>query len=205
MWSYRDDWKNEVSFISQTKQGDQSTVYRFNLVSHTGTYIETSQHKLKNSKLLNTLPLDTFVKETLLVNVKATRQNCITKEAVNKELKANRMVLKKGDYIIISSGYGKNHFKKNYLSASPFFEPSLTDWLIEKKIGLIGTDTPIIENLKEPYSPVLKMFKANQKLLLLAPLLINPRETASGRYLLNCLPLPVQNISGSLCRAVLMR
>lgn len=205
MWAYRDEWKNEVSFISQTKKGGASTVYRFNLVSHTGTYIETSQHKLKNNKLLNVLPLDCFVKETLLVNVKVNSQNCITKAAVIKALRSKRMVLKKSAYIIIATGYGKNYSKKDYLSASPYFEEELTDWLIEKEIGLIGTDTPIIENLKEPYTPVIKMFKANQNLLLLAPLLINPKVTTSGKYLLNCLPLPIKEVSGSLCRAVLMK
>lgn len=205
MWAYRDEWKNDISFISQTKLGEASTVYRFNLVSHTGTYIETSQHKLNNNKLLNLLPIDAFVKEAFLVNVKVNRQNCITREAVINELKSKRMALKKDAYIIIASGYGKNYSRKDYLSASPFFEECLTDWLIEKEIGLIGTDTPIIENLKAPYSPVLKMFKANSKMLLLAPLLINQKVTKSGKYILNCLPLPIKDISGSLCRAVLMK
>jgi hypothetical protein len=49
------------------------------------------------------------------------------------------------------------------------------------------------------------MFKANPGLLLLAPLLIDTKKIKTGVYTLSCLPLPVKNISGSLCRAVLLK
>lgn len=205
MWSYKPEWANSVSSICETNKGDAGTVYRFNLVSHTGTYIETSQHKLKNNKLLNHLDLDSFYKKCKVIVVNNLKGKQISLAAIKNELTKKKLKIVKGDYVIIATGYGKNHNGKNYLQASPYFEPALMGWLNEKQIGLIGTDTPIIENLEEPYSPVIKMFKANPKLLLLAPLLIDTKKIKTGIYTLSCLPLPIKNISGSQCRAVLIK
>lgn len=205
MWAYRPDWANFIVPISETAKGDAGTVYSFNLVSHTGTYIETSQHKLKNKKTFDKLILDSFYRKCKLISINDQKGKAISLASVQQELRKNKLSIVKGDYVIIASGYGKNHSKSNYLEASPFFEPSLTDWLIEKKIGLIGTDTPIIENQDKPYMPVVKMFKANQDMLLLAPLLIDTKKIKTGVYTLSCLPLPIKNISGSLCRAVLIK
>jgi kynurenine formamidase len=129
----------------------------------------------------------------------------ITLKMVQAELKEKQLNINKEDYVIIASGYGQNEAKKDYLTASPHFEPALTEWLIKKQIGLIGVDTPIIENTEEPYSPVVKMFEANPGMLLLAPLNIDIKKVRTGVYTLSCLPLPVKNISGSLCRAILIK
>ena len=205
MWAYKPEWRNSIAAISETSKGDAGTVYRFNLVSHTGTYIETSQHKLKNKKLLNDLDLNAFHKKCKVIVLKNIKGKSVSLEALKKELTKNRIKIIKGDYVIIATGYGKSHVKKNYLESSPHFEPALTNWLIKKQIGLIGTDTPIIEDLEKPYKPVIKMFKADPKLLLLAPLMIDTEKVSTGIYTLSCLPLPIKNISGSQCRAVLIK
>jgi kynurenine formamidase len=154
MWAYRPEWKNNISPIGETNKGDASTVYRFNVVSHTGTYIETSQHKLKNNKLFDKLDLSVFHRKCKVVIVPKLKSREITLEMVQNELKKKKLSITKKDYVIIASGYGLNESKPDYLESSPHFEPELTDWFIKKEIGLIGVDTPIIENLEKPYAPV---------------------------------------------------
>lgn len=205
MWAYRPEWKNSIAPIIETNKGDAGTVYRFNLVSHTGTYIETSQHKLKNNKLLNNLKPESFHKKCKVIVLDSVKGKRVTLDAVKGELAEKKLKIQKNDYVIIATGYGKNHRKKNYLEDSPYYEELLTNWLIEKQIGLIGTDTPIIENSDKPYMPVIKMFKANPEMLLLAPLLIDTKKIKSGVYTLSCFPLPIENVSGSQCRAVLIK
>ncbi len=203
MWSYKPQWKNNIELFESTMKGDASTVYKLNVFSHTGSYIETSSHKLKSELLLNDLPLQSFYRKVKLII--SDEEKIITKHKIQEELYRTHLMIEKGDAVIIANGYGKNQSREDYLSASPSFEPELTAWLSELQIGLIGVDTPIIENLEAPYQPVVKMFTANPELLLLAPLNIDTTKIKSGEFILSCLPLNVENTTGMLCRPVLIK
>jgi hypothetical protein len=69
----------------------------------------------------------------------------------------------------------------------------------------LGVDTPIIENQNQPYQPVIKLFEANENLLLLAPLLIDLKQVQTGIYTLSCLPSIKAAISGCQTRVILIR
>ncbi|MDP2385492.1 MAG: cyclase family protein [Bacteroidota bacterium] len=202
MWSYRPEWKNSISVFESTSNGGQSTVYEMKLFSHTGSYIETSQHKLVNDLILNTLPIESFYRKVKVVITDEKKR--ITKKKVLEIATRENLLPEAGDAFIIANGYGINHTNDTYLSESPYFEEELTNWLINSKIGLLGVDTPIIENTEEPYKPVIKLFEANPEMLLLAPLLIDAAIIKSGNYTLSCLPLNIEDTSGMLCRPVLI-
>jgi len=202
MWSYKPQWQNNVELFESTMKDDMSTVYKLTVYSHTGTYIETSSHKLKSELLLSELPLESFYRKVKLIVSDA--KQLITKKRIVQELKKKNLKLEKGNTRIIENGYGENHKSENYLSKSPSFEPELTNWLSSLNLGLLGVDTPIIENLEAPYQPVVKLFTANPSLLLLAPLKINTNEVKSGEYTLSCLPLNVEGSTGMLCRPILI-
>jgi kynurenine formamidase len=205
MWSYRPDWKNNISTVSSTANNQSSTVYHFNVHSHTGTYIETSQHKLNNQLHLNDFPLDTFLGECYVVVIPTLKNNIVTLNAFLEELNNLNEPISKGAKLLIATGYGVNHKNPNYLSEAPAFEPALTQKLIEMELSLLAVDSPIIENQKHPYQPVIKLFTANEKLLILAPLLIDTKKIKTGLYTLSCFPGIKADISGSLCRAILMK
>ena len=202
MWSYRAEWKNSINIFESTSNGGQSTVYEMKLFSHTGSYIETSQHKLVNDLILNTLPIESFYRKVKVIVTDEKKK--ITKKKVLEIATSENLLPEAGDAFIIANGYGINHANDTYLSESPYFEEELTEWLINSEIGLLGVDTPIIENLEAPYKPVIKLFEANPKLLLLAPLLIDSAIIKSGIYTLSCLPLNVEATSGMLCRPILI-
>ncbi len=80
MWSYKPQWQNNVELFESTMNGDMSTVYKLTVYSHTGTYIETSSHKLKSELLLNELPIESFYRKVKVVIL--SEEQLITK---NKE------------------------------------------------------------------------------------------------------------------------
>lgn len=203
MWAYRPELNNTVQLLSSTQKGDASTIYQFNLFSNTGTYIETSQHKLANNILLDDLPLDTFYRKVKVVIV--DEQKIISKSHLIERLNENKLLLSKGDALIIANGYGINHRKENYLSNSPSFSEELTEWLANLQLDLLGVDTPIIDNVENPYQPVVKLFEANADMLLLAPLRIDTTEIITGEYILSCFPLKIESTAVSLCRAILIK
>jgi kynurenine formamidase len=97
-----------------------------------------------------------------------------------------------------------NHLNDDYLSSSPSFDPKLLDWICDKKIKVLGVDTPSIEDFNNPYQPVNKFFNSNPNSLLLAPLKINHSFVSTNEYTLNCLPSFFSEVSGSLTRAILI-
>jgi arylformamidase len=205
MWCYRPEWSNSITTVSATANGDASTVYHFGIHSHTGTYIETSQHKLNNKLLLHDFGLESFYGDCFVVVISRLEDNVVTHASFLKALNGIEWSNLKGSKLIIATGYGIHHTDQEYLKNAPSFEPSLTQALIALDLSLLGVDTPIIENQKQPYQPVTKLFEANEKLLLLAPLEIDTQKVETGWYILSCLPSFKCDISGSPTRAILIR
>ncbi len=205
MWSYRPEWSNSISTVFATANGDASTVYNFNIHSHTGTYIETSQHKLNNQLLLQDFQLESFYGSCFVVVIPELTDNVVTLASFLNALNRIELSDLKGSRLIIATGYGNNHSNEDYLKNAPSFEPSLTQTLIDLNLSLLGVDTPIIENQKQPYQPVIKIFEANENLLLLAPLKIDLEQVETGIYILSCLPSFKCEVSGSPTRAFLIQ
>jgi kynurenine formamidase len=204
MWSYRPEWVNNICEVSSTLKGDSSTVYKFELCSHTGTYIETSQHKFNNSILLENFTLDRFICKVKLIKISGFPKE-IKLEAIKTELRLQNIEIQKGDAIIICTGWAEvSNTNESFILDAPFFEKDLIDYLIKKKLNLLGVDTPVIDNQSQPYRAVEQLFKNNNNLLLLAPLYIQLGKVKSGYYFLNSLPLKVIGVSASLCRPVLI-
>ncbi|MEZ8666110.1 cyclase family protein [Vibrio splendidus] len=205
MWSYRDEWNNEISEIKSTNKGDVSTVYRMNLCSHTGSYIETSQHKLCNNISLDDFPLSNFVCVVKLINLNVEKEGKITLSSFLSRLEELGEVVETGDRLIINCGWGSKYGQsEGFLENSPYFEESLTNFLACKQLSLLGVDIPVIDSQSSPYQAVNRFFLSNEKMLLLAPLAIDHLLVQSGRYTINCLPLKIEGVCASLCRPVLI-
>ncbi|MBK6836151.1 MAG: cyclase family protein [Bacteroidetes bacterium] len=110
MWSYKPQWQNNVELFESTMKGDMSTVYKLTVYSHTGTYIETSSHKLKSELLLSELPLESFYRKVKVVVL--NEKHIITKNKVINELEIAGLKLESGDAVIIANGYGENHKRR---------------------------------------------------------------------------------------------
>jgi len=205
MLCYRPGWENAVSTIANTASGDDSTVYRFDLCSHTGTYIETSQHKLKNDVQLSDFDLSDFVRFCKVITLAWQESaNGISLQKFQSSLSQCGESIDVGDSVIVATGWGLKHRDPDYLPSSPFFDEELVNWLCEKKLHLLGVDIPVIDNTQAPYGAVQRLFESNPRMLLIAPLVIDPLQVHSGRYFLFGAPLKIESVSASLCRPLLM-
>lgn len=203
--SYRANWKNDVSEILSTSNGDSSTVYRLNLCSHTGTYIETSQHKLPNNIVLDKFSLDRFYCEVNIVKVDANESNEITLTNFLNSLKKEQISLNDRSSLIIFCGWSKSNFDKDdFIKKAPYFSKELTEYIAHLNLRLLAVDTPVIDKQEAPYDAVKLLFEANDDMLLLAPLYIDEKKILKNKYILNCMPLKIENISATLCRPVLI-
>ena len=205
MWRYQPGWENTIYALSDTNQGDGDSVYRFNLCSHTGTYIESAGHKLANQTNLNELPISAFFQlDTLLLLVTPDANRCITltefRTALGPHAESGTAVTN----LILGTRWSSQHTEENYLTQAPWFQAELTQHLASLPLHILGVDTPIMDNQEHPYDPVRQLFAANQELLLLAPLNL-PTDLPSGRYQLDCPPLNIIDVSAAPCRPVLSK
>lgn len=205
MWSYREQWHNEITLLADTLAGDPSTVYRFSLCSHTGTYIETSQHKLRTVRPLDALTVASFHRPCKLLTVTPVgSRGVLTRAAVSAALNDHGMQLDEGDAFILATGWGKHSTRPDYLTASPYFERDLTEYLASHGLGLLGVDVPVIDDQEQPYGAVTALFEACDSLLLLAPLVIDTDQIRAGTYVLSSPPLNIVGACASLCRPILI-
>ena len=204
MWCYRQGWENRISTVTSTAKGDASTVYRFDLCSHTGTYVETSQHKLATDRLLSDFELSAFMRLCKVVSVDAKAETPIALSHFQAALVEGEITVEANDALIVATGWGMNHRDPGYVCECPFFDSKLVDWLADQQLGLLGVDTPVIDNAREPFQAVQRLFEATPEMLLMAPLVIDPTRIPTGTYFLSAAPLNVESVSGSLCRPVLM-
>ena len=206
MWSYKPEWQSRVETLTTTQSGDASTVYRFDLCSHAGTYIETSQHKLANDILLENFPITAFLRPCRVVVLSDVRpRERISLEKVTCALDSSRWDSDRQEEAwIIATGWGLRHRSAEYLAASPSFSEELSDWLAQRSPALLGVDLPAIDNRESPYGAVERLFTRNERMLLLAPLVIDPSTVHTGLFELHAVPLRIEGVSASLCRPLLI-
>ena len=203
MWAYRNEWENRISTVCSTAGGDASTAYRFDLCSHTGTYIETSQHKLNTNIALDSYSIDSFIQPCTLVSVagKSSRDEISREDFIEA---SEKFSLPPRNALIVATGWGVNYKEKNFVSECPYFASSLTEHLISLRPSLIGFDVPVIDHPNEPYGAIAKLFEAIPGLLVIAPLVIDLENVPAGRHKLISFPLNIAGVCASLCRPILL-
>jgi len=204
MWRYRKGWENRFETLSRTRDGDTSTVYRFNLCSHSGTYLETSQHKLANDITLDDFQLSAFVRPCKVAVLNATANTPIELAELHAALGRLAGPVEKGDALLLATGWGSNRREPDYVSRCPSFAVGVVEQLCEFGLDLLGTDLPIIDNQVHPFNAVAKLFEVNPNMLLLAPLAIDVDAIRPGSYLLSAAPLKIEAVCASPCRPVLI-
>ena len=103
--------------------------------------------------------------------------------------------------VIISTGYGKNWFKKDYLEKSPFFRKEAIDYLLDREPILLSSDFPAWENTLHPEGFLKRMYDSGVYVLVSV---VNVETIKSYRVKLTALPIRVENVCMCPARAVVI-
>jgi kynurenine formamidase len=188
--------------------GDFSFTAIEGLHALTGTYIETPAHYLgyENSYLIDGVPLERLVNlDCVVLNVNAAKQDKNGRQRIElDDLKAckNSGSIKAGDAVLVGVGWGDKMWRdQRHFSLSPYFSYDAFMWILDKKPGIIGSDTSCWDDLSNPSGLFEEFYK--QDILMLAGLKNLPAVTAD-RVKLTVLPLLLENSCASPCRAVIV-
>ena len=121
---------------------DGYTAYNISTGLHVGTHIDIPMHMCENSKYISEYPLDRFIGNGVLINV--VGEDIINlKEEYYKKIKENDIVL---FYTGCSSKFGQDDYFENH----PVISEKFAEFLVVKKIKMIGIDAPSPD--KHPYN-----------------------------------------------------
>ena len=187
-------------FISWAdKKSDGYNLELIFLSSHTGTHLDAPYHFIEKGIKIDKIPLDRLITSAILCNIRKgpnmpiTRTDIASFEARNGKIQPNSAV-------IFGTGWSKNLSRKDYFTKNPGLSASAAKYLSEKRISLVGIDSPSIDLGKD------SKFSAHHVLLksgiLILENLCNLDKIQRTGFMLIVLPLKIKDATGSPVRAV---
>lgn len=159
-------------------------VKRLCINSHFSTHIDAPIHMIKGGKTMSDYPLEKFIGEAVVLDVKG-----------QSEIEADLYEVRKGDIVFFLTGHSGKAYDHDYFENNPVISERTARELIEKRINIVGLDSFTPDNF--PHS-IHKMFLGND--ILIVENLINLEKLAGRRFRCCILPLNIRDGDGAPCR-----
>ncbi|MDH3395960.1 MAG: cyclase family protein [Nitrosopumilus sp.] len=169
------------------------------LSSHTGTHLDAPYHFVKNGIKIHQIPLNRLIRKAILIKLKKTKNSPITKDDIILFEKKNGIIPNHSSVLFFTE-WQKNLKKDNYFTENPGLDKSSANYLVSKKINLVGIDSPSIDLGKDESFTVHHLFSKNN--ILIVENLTNLNKISSREFNLTILPLKLKDATGSPVRAV---
>ncbi|MDD5483152.1 MAG: cyclase family protein [Kiritimatiellae bacterium] len=195
MWHYGPPLP-PVRIRKLSRRGETS--YAFALNSLSGTYLETAAHRLPDAPALDDVPPEKLIMPAAIIQVKTKRPR---EHITLHDLQSSGVRIRKGDALLVASGWDRMWHKKNFVKDSPHFTSEAMDWLLSKEISLLGGDIPCYDDPCASEGLVNRLFRRG--LLILAPL-VNLRRVRAKRATLIAAPPRVARTCAFPCRALIV-
>ncbi len=187
-------------FISWAdKKSDGYNLELIFLSSHSGTHLDAPFHFIEKGFTIDKIPLRRLVSDAILCRLKKGPDESITKKDI-LDFEAKYGKVKPGASVIFETDWHHNLTEKGYFIKNPGLSESAAKYLAQKKIGLVGIDSPSIDLGKD------SKFSAHHILLkkgiLILENLCNLEKIKETRFKLIVLPLKLKGATGSPVRAI---
>lgn len=116
---------------------------KFKTVHHTSTHINAPIHLVQGAEGVGQLELDHFFGSGIVLSVPKGKWELVTAE----DLEALNAEINPGDIVLINTGWHVNYTdSQEYFGHSPGLSKDAAEWLLEKKVKLVGVDTPQVDH-----------------------------------------------------------
>ena len=190
----------KVQFLSWSnlKQDGYNLELLF-LSSHTGTHLDAPYHFAEKGIKIDQIPIKRLIGKGILIKLCKKQNDSITKQDIISFEKQNGKIGENSS-VFFFCDWQKNLKKQNYFTENPGLSDSAANYLISKKINLVGMDSPSIDLGKN------KSFKIHcllsKKNVLIIENLANLEKIPSSKFDFVILPLKLKNATGSPVRAI---
>jgi len=105
---------------------------------HVTTHIDAPAHVVQGTPFIDEVPLPHFFGSGIVVSIPKKKWEPITGDDLER---ACGKAIRKGDVLIVNTGWHKVYEDGDYFAYCPGFVPSAADWMIEKGVKVVGHDT----------------------------------------------------------------
>lgn len=167
-------------------QADNFELYKITLSNHTGTHIDFPSHVIKDGKNANDYDLSYLCGKGIIIDLSNCKNNQITtNHLIKKDIRV-------GDIVLMKHGNNINKQKK-----PPTLDDNAANFLLSKKIKIIGTESLSIDDEEDKNLTLHRKFLMNE-VLIIECLEIN--ELTEGRIHVFVFPLKLDSLDGLPCR-----
>ena len=169
------------------------------LSSHTGTHIDAPFHFTSKGAKIHQIPITRLIGTSLLIKIKKGKNQEITKnDLLAFERKHGK--IKNNSSVVFFTDWQKNLEKKFYFTNNPGLSQSATEYLISKKINMVGIDSPSIDLGTNQSFTAHKILAKNN--VLIVENLSNLGKIPSKEFNFIFMPLKLKDATGSPIRAI---
>ncbi|MGG6230462.1 cyclase family protein [Tenacibaculum sp. SDUM215027] len=130
------------------EKGTEFQIGKIEMVSNTGTYVDSPFHRFKNGKDLSEIGLESFSNlDSIVIKVPYSETKEITEEHLKNYEIRNRAVL-------IHTGWDEHWNTEQYFEDNPYLTESAARYLKDCAVKLVGIDSLNIDNTKGKSRPV---------------------------------------------------
>jgi kynurenine formamidase len=169
------------------------------LSSHTGTHLDAPYHFEKKGAKIHQIPVTRLVGIALLIKIKKVIDQAITKKDL-LEFERKNGKIQNFSSIIFFTDWQRNLNKKFYFTNNPGLSKSATNYLVSKKINLVGIDSPSIDIGIDKSFTAHKILAKNN--ILIVENLSNLEKISTLEFNFIILPLKLKGATGSPVRAI---
>ena len=174
---------------------DGFSLKKLSTAMHVGTHLDAPSHYLKAGLSVESIGLEKTIGFATKLKVDII-DNVIKTDDLDM---CYHNAYRKHSKIVIETGYSTQRNKLDYFDSFPAFEPSLTEFLVENGIELIGLDMPSIRFVKTGAAEAHRSLLRNQ--IVIVENLMN-LALLDDEFFLLCQPLKLIGFDGSMIRAV---
>lgn len=181
----------------------EANVELMTINTHTGTHIDVPYHFCPDKDTLEKVPLERFVGEGVVVDVSYKED----KEAITgKDLEKHASHVRKGDIMMLYTGRGSDRgFTSRYMKDWPAPDESGAQWIVDKGVNMVGTDSLGMEMYGFPPDgvPVVHPILLGAEVLIAEEVYLEEvAKLGDKRLYYICLPLLLKGAGGCLARII---
>lgn len=168
---------------------DQYNNFRLEIGMHSGTHIDGPMHLTNSNIFMNQIPIESFVGNGCLLDVRG--------ETVIGFKEEYDKLVKEADIVLLYTNHSSKYGTEDYYQNHPVVSDELADFLIERKIKMLGMDLPSPDMY--PFEIHKKLFENN--ILIIENLTGLSELLSADKFTVYALPLKIRS-EASMARVV---
>lgn len=174
------------------------TMTQISMATHQGTHLDAPFHFYADGKTIDEIPLDRFYGPATLVDLAPGGALDPKQEITLKMFEPHADKFQPGAKVVYRTGWDRMFNRDGYFSDFPSLTLEAAQWMADRRIGLIGMDTPTpSQHAKECHWILLK---AGVEIVIVEGL--THLEQCPEKFTLSVFPLNVKGRDGAPIRAV---